>query len=75
MTRPRAACSPRHPSCWPAHRVLVDAYRAARHADELAMESATAMYPAEVAAYKAEHPLITFRRWLIDSAQPRRVAP
>jgi hypothetical protein len=60
-------CSPKHPSCWPAHRQLVDEYRAARHADEQAMEQATALYPTEVAEYRRDHHLITFKEWLIGS--------
>ena len=46
---------------------FMDAYRAARHADLLALEAATALYAAEVAEYVAEHPLLVFKRWLIGS--------
>lgn len=48
---------------------LVSEYRAARHAAELARESACAGYAAEEAAYGA---LITFRDWLIASAGPHQ---
>ena len=46
---------------------FMDAYRAARTADLLALEAATALYAAEVAEYVAEHPPLVFKRWLIGS--------
>lgn len=60
-------CSPKHPSCWPGHADLVDNYRMARHADLMALEAATALYPTEVREYVTERPLITFKQWLIGS--------
>ncbi len=43
-------------------------YYAARHADLLELEAATAMYAAEVAEYVARHGApMNFKRWLIAS--------
>lgn len=43
-------------------------YYAARHADVLALEAATAMYAAEVAEYVAQYgPPMHFKRWLVAS--------
>ncbi len=57
-------CKPRMAGCAASclHRQLVDEYRAARAADELAQEAATAMYAAERALYR---PLVTFKSWLV----------
>ena len=45
----------------------MDAYRAARTADLLALEAATALYAAEVAEYVAQYPPMVFKAWLIGS--------
>ena len=50
------------------HRAFVGCYYAARQADLLALEAATAMYAAEVAEYVAQHgPPMHFKRWLVES--------
>lgn len=48
-------------------RQFMDAYYFARYADLLALEAATAGYPAEVSAYVAERPPMVFKSWLIQS--------
>ena len=47
---------------------FMGAYYAARQADLLALESATALYAAEVAEYVANYgPPMHFKRWLTES--------
>lgn len=48
-------------------RAFMGAYYAARQADLLALESATALYAAEVAEYVANYPPMHFKRWLTES--------
>ena len=47
------------------HRIDVEAHGLARDADVAAMEQVTAMYPGDVVLYKAEHTMMTFKRWLL----------
>ena len=47
------------------HRLDVEAYGLARDADVAAMEYATALYPGDIELYKAEHTMMTFKRWLL----------
>lgn len=53
------------------HRRMVEEYRLARHAAELAREAATGSYPAEVAEYGA---LLDFKTWLQQLAAPSEAA-
>lgn len=48
-------------------RQFMDTYFWARWSDLQAMELATNGFPAEVAAYKAQRPPLTFKRYLISS--------
>ncbi|MGH3503884.1 MAG: hypothetical protein ACRDQA_23760 [Nocardioidaceae bacterium] len=57
-------CSRRHPGCTPAHAELVENYRAARQAYLEALEAETALYRAELDAFRAAHPPLTFKAWL-----------
>lgn len=52
------------------HRYSVQDYRLARHAQQAQLEQVTALYPAEVAEWKATHPMITFRGWLEGHRRP-----
>ena len=61
MSRCRAACG---------HRSFVRTYQAERHRQEQAAEDVSIGYETEFAAYVAEHPLITFKDWLIQHAAP-----
>lgn len=63
-------CTPRMSNCRLScrHRTMVLEYRAARAAAEAERESATSMYPTEL----AEHPpLLTFRDWLVQMSSTR----
>jgi hypothetical protein len=62
-------CSPRHPHCTPGHRQLVEDYRAARLADELARDVEVGGTVEEWAVFTSG--MITFKRWLISSAGNR----
>lgn len=55
--------------CSPAHRALVDGYRAIREVEERAAEAATQQYATELAEYWAAHPRTTFRDYLQGMAQ------
>ncbi|MBD3784043.1 MAG: hypothetical protein IE926_14030 [Micrococcales bacterium] len=50
---------------------MVQDYRLARHAAELARETATGGYAAEVADYG---PIVTFKAWLQQLAAPSEAA-
>lgn len=75
MTR-RGGCAPRLAGCSASclHRQLVEGYWAARECDERDLERETALYPAEVAEYRAERPLVTFKAWLIGHRRFERAA-
>lgn len=47
------------------HRALVNDYRLARLNEEQQAEEASIGYATEYAEYVADHPLITFRAWLV----------
>lgn len=59
-------CSPRHASCWPAHVQLVEDYRAARLADELALDVEYGGTVEELESARGR--VVTFHRWLIQTA-------
>lgn len=52
------------------HRALVNDYRINRHNEEQAAEAASIGYATEYAEYVAEHPLTTFKEWLIGHRKP-----
>lgn len=56
VTRCRALCG---------HRQYIETYWTARQADVDEMERVTGMWPGDVEIYKAEHTMITFKRWLL----------
>jgi len=58
-------CSPRHRGCWPAHQQLVEDYRAARLAAELALDVAYGGTREELAT--ARSGVVTFHRWLVQT--------
>lgn len=62
-------CTRNHRTCSAYHRRLCEEYWAAREADEAALEQATALYESEVAEYKQQHRMITFKDWLTGSRQ------
>lgn len=66
-------CPPRMRGCHAAclHRAKVLEYRDSRDAWEKDLEAETALYAAEVADYKRDHPGPTFKDWLIRTARPR----
>lgn len=53
------------------HAQMMDEYYAARAAWEAQTEAATLGYATERASYVREHPPVTFKEWLRQSAQPR----
>lgn len=63
--KPGAGCKA---SC--LHRALVNDYQLARHNEEQAAETASIGYATEYAEYVAEHPLVTFKDWLIGHKKP-----
>lgn len=65
------SCAPRMAGCGASclHRRLVEDYQMARHAAELAREYETRGYATETAEYG---PILTFKEWLVHSAQPAK---
>ena len=60
-TKGMAAC---HRAC--RHRSFVTEYQAAREADEQRAEAATYGYATEYQEYVRDHPLVTFKTWLVQ---------
>jgi len=56
------------------HRALVRSYKDERIRQEEAAEAASLGYDTEWAEYVAEHPLITFKDWLIGHKNPEPLA-
>ena len=59
MRRCKSAC---------LHRQLVEDYRAAREREEAVRDEETIGHATENANYAREHGIVTFKRWLIDTA-------
>lgn len=70
----RGGCKPRMAGCAATclHRQLVEGYRVARHADDLAAEYESHGYATELAEYRAQRPALTFRQWLEGHRAPRQ---
>lgn len=60
-------CSPQMTKCKTSclHRALVGDYRIARHNAEQQADEVSIGYATEYAEYVEDHPLITFKDWLI----------
>lgn len=67
-------CAPRMTGCKVdcLHRALVSSYKDERIRQEDAAEAASLGYDTEYAEYVAEHPLITFKEWLIGHKKTDR---
>lgn len=70
MKRPSRPGCPGLLACRPlcGHRQDVEAYQLARDVAEAQLEAATALYPGDVAIYRAEVRMITFGDWLRGKA-------
>ncbi len=70
-------CAPRMAGCRAdcLHRRMVLDYRLARTAEEAVAEEVSIGYATEYAEYVAEHPLITFKDWLIGHRTREEVVP
>lgn len=66
-------CKPRMVGCRfdCGHRALVDAYRSERIRQEDEAEAVSNGWATEYAEYVAEHPLITFKEWLLMNRGPQ----
>lgn len=64
-------CQPKHRQCSQFHATLVMDYVEERQRQEMALEEESNGYATEAAMLAEDNPLITFKRWLVDSARLR----
>jgi hypothetical protein len=71
----RGGCKPAMAGCAVSclHRQLVMAYREERQRQEALAEHASYGYRSELRDHLEQHPMITFRDWLIGTAVPEEV--
>lgn len=63
-------CRSHHVQCSHHHAALCRDYWSERERQETAMENAGLGYAAEMAEYARDHPLITFKDWLVGHKVP-----
>lgn len=69
-------CQPRMRGCAASclHRQLVESYRDARRAEELARETATGHHRGDLVIYRETTTMINFKAWLVGSTAKRYAA-